>query len=75
MGKAKTRPARRRTQVEINIFINLSVWYKYLVESKHKSIAAYGVLTESAPHAPAPPADCIDLSKFVFVEVHTKFTS
>ena len=37
-------------------------------------MVAHGVLAASAPHAPAPPADCIDLSEFV-LNYDTKFKS
>ena len=43
--------------------------------SKYKLIAAHGVLSASAPHAPAPPADCMDLSEFTFVKLKYKFKS
>ena len=44
---------------------DINIW------SKYKFIAAHGILLASAPHAPAPPADCIDLSTFAFVKLHT----
>ena len=70
-GEWKDKTSRKKNpsgdqHIHIPFSLIINNWPKY------KLIAAHGVLSASAPHAPAPPADCIDLSKFVFVKLQYK---